>query len=166
MAWITPNKRRHLATQEAIRGIVARLCDLETAPVPALDIEQLRQNLASLHTELGNHRERLVDAEDGVDKLASQAKDFVIALADGIQHVDRVERRIKTTVARARKKLAEHGFDDANLEAEADDLRELDGDGGEEAGVLKLPGPVAEPEEEASSIRGVSIETLRRARGW
>jgi len=166
MGWETPNKRRHRATQEAVRGIAARLCDLETAPVPALNLDPLHRQLADQwdsHRVLQSQVEALGSAVEG---MADKLKDYAFALSEGIERTDRAERRIKATVARARKSLQERGLEDPNLESEAFALRERDGDGGEEDGVLKLPAPVGDSPGEASSIRGVTAETLRKVRGW
>ena len=166
MAWETPNQRRHRATQEAVRGIAARLCDLETAPVPALNLDPLRRELTDQwdsHRVLQTQVEALADAVEGI---TGKLKDYAFALSEGIERTDRAERRIKATVARARKSLQERGLEDPNLESEAFALRERDGAGSEEDGVLAMHPQVAEDEPQASSIRGVSLDTLRRARGW
>jgi len=152
--------------REALGDIAARLCDLETAPVPAPNLDPIRYDITSnwdSHRELRSEVGALASAVEG---MAGKLKDYSFALAEGIERTDRAERRIKATVARARKKLLEHGIEDPNLEAETDDLRERDGEGSDPDGVLPLRREVADPAQEASSIRGVSIETLRRARGW
>jgi len=166
MGLLTPNKRRHLATQEAIRGIVARLCDLETAPVPALDLDPVRLKLDQQWEAHRLLQSQVVDLAGAVEGMADKLKDYAFALSEGIERTDRAERRIKATVARARKSLQERGLEDPNLESEAFALRERDGDGSEEDGVLALRPSVDDAEPEASSIRGVSMDTLRRARGW
>ena len=165
MAWQTPNKRRHLATQEALRGIVSRLCDLETAPRPALELEPIRQELTDIRTSLSAERHETDQLISAVGALERQAKEFLHALSEGIERTDRAERRIKATVARARKELRARGMEDPNLESEAFELRERDGERGDESGVLELHGEVEEPAKE-SSIRGVTADTLRKVRGW
>ncbi len=166
MGWETPNARRHTATQEALRGVLSRLYDLESAPSPGLDLDPIHHELTSIRTELSSDNASITELVDTVTGLTVQAKEFVIALAEGIERTDRAERRIKATVARARKELKARGYEDPGLDSEAYELRDADGDGGEIDGVLPLRAGVEEPAQEASSISGVSLETLRRVRGY
>lgn len=166
MGWTSPNKRRNQATSLALQGVYDRLVALETAPILPVDLDPIRRELTKLRDEIELAYAKVALTDKDVENLQAQAKDFTFALSEGIERTDRAERRIKATVQRARKKLAEHGFEDTNLEAEGSELRERDGEGSEDGGVLPLHPTVAEPEQEASSIRGVSVETLRRARGW
>lgn len=84
------------------------------------------------------------------------------AVAGGIEHVDRVENRIRGTIKRARKELEEHGVEAPGLEAEIASLPGEHGAGGAEEAMHLMPQSVAENE---SSVRGVSPEQLRRVRG-
>lgn len=104
--------------------------------------------------------------QEAVEALQIQAKNFVIALSEGIERTDRAERRIKATVSRARKELKARGYEDPGLDAEAYELRNVDAAGGGEDGVLPMHAPVAEVREEASSVKGVPAEALRRVRGF
>jgi len=52
------------------------------------------------------------------------------AVAEGIQHVERAENRIKATVRRARRELEDGGVRSPGLEAEARDLFDDDAGGG------------------------------------
>jgi len=89
-----------------------------------------------------------------------------IALAEGIEHEERRERRIKSVVQRARKQLQALDLEDGALEAESEDFPDDDGDGSEEDGVLALHEDLAPPQENTpSSVKGVSVEQLQRARG-
>ena len=72
------------------------------------------------------------------EALLAEHKDMKLAIAEGIERVDRAERRIKDTVRRARKKLADSGLVDDGLEAEEQELRLLDGEPSEGVEVLKV----------------------------
>jgi len=74
--------------------------------------------------------------------LAGHALKFTeltLAIDHGISHVDRAQRRINATVQRARDQLAENGVESPGLEAEAADLRTVDGDGSGESELPALP---------------------------
>lgn len=60
-------------------------------------------------------------------RLATQdmkIKELTLAVANGIEHVDRAERRIKSTVKRAEEELAALGYEHDGVAAEAAELRE------------------------------------------
>lgn len=99
------------------------------------------------------------------DALERKMDLLTLAVAEGIERVDRAERRIRTAVAGAKKKLREAGFEDAAVEAEAQELRIVDGSGSEDGEVPALRSVVEEPEEEASSVSGVTRAQLLKARG-
>jgi len=85
------------------------------------------------------------------DKLASvnlRVDEFRLAIAEGIERVERAERRIKQTVRRARKELEERGLTDDGLEAEAFELQLLDGDRSKQSELPPVPTPVEEAEPE------------------
>ncbi|MEE8488688.1 MAG: hypothetical protein V3S43_00020, partial [Acidimicrobiia bacterium] len=104
---------------------------------------------------------RLERCEIDVDAIQDERKDLIVAISEGIERTDRAERRVKNTIRRARKELETRGYVDPGLEAEDLEFRERDGAGGDEAGLRALPAAVAPVPEETSSIRGVSVETLR-----
>jgi len=93
-------------------------------------------------------------------------RDTNVAVAEGIERVERTERRIASTVARARKELRESGYDHPGVEAEDHELRKVDGGGGGDGGVQPVSGEVAADADHPSSIRGVPASTLRRIRGY
>ena len=64
------------------------------------------------------------------------------AVANGIQQVDKNNRRIEAVVRRARKELEEYGLEHPTLEAEAGDLRLVDAGGSKDERVLEVPGAV------------------------
>lgn len=97
-----------------------------------------------------------------VEHLETEFAAVKVAVAEGINHVDRVENRIRGAVKRARKELHDRGLESPGLEAEATGLSLVDGDGGEGAPVLGVQPSV---EEAPSSVPGVSREQLRKVRG-
>ncbi len=151
------------------RRISDRLDALESAPPPEYDLDRLRGIMAGVS---GQTNTRLDAAELGIlqftramEETEQRVKDLTFAVAEGIERVDRSERRIHATVKRARKELAEHGFESPRLEAEAAELRSVDGKGGVESEVPSLPAGVGPTSETPSSIKGVPAETLARVRG-
>ena len=49
-----------------------------------------------------------------------------LAVAEGIQHVDRSERRVRAVVASAKKRFESEGYTDPGLEAEEEGFRYVD----------------------------------------
>ncbi len=140
-----------------LEGIVLGASSTSTSEISAEHLSEISGRVKLEYQEI---TERLESIERRTVELA-------MALAHGIEHEDRRERRIQATVKRARKQLAELGVEDAGLEAEFDGLSLLDGDGGEERGMLALPAPMEEsPGLAVSSVKGVSPEQLQRARGF
>ena len=138
--------------QEQLASILARLDALESAP------------RLPLHAELFDPR---LDAlETGFDRITSDFKATNFAVSEGIERTDRSERRIHATIKRARKELGKLGYEDPGLEAEAHELRLIDGDGGDDGGVPAVPGEVAEVASAPSSIPGVTADILRRRWGY
>jgi hypothetical protein len=78
---------------------------------------------------------RLEGFQSRLDELARKIELLTRAVAEGIEHVDRSERRVRATVARARRELAESDHVSPGLEAEWHDLRDFDGEGSETVGV-------------------------------
>jgi len=160
------------ATLAALADIRARVDHLETVPVPDLP-EQVEARLAQLSRRDGELQEGLDSQHADVGELIEQVdshdawrKEIVIAVSEGIERTDRAERRIKATVQRARRQLESLGYVDDPLEAEAVELRLIDGEGSEKRGVPPVPAEVENAEPESSSVRGVPLETLKRARGY
>jgi len=163
---------RKEATLAALAEIRDRIERLETAPVPdlppAIDarLTQLSRRDGELHTSIDSTHADVVELMEQVDGFDHWRKEIVIAVSEGIERTDRAERRIAATVQRARKKLEALGFTDDAVEAESVELRLLDGDGSEKSGVPAVSAEVANDEPEGSSVRGVPLETLKRARGY
>ena len=145
--------------QLVFNSIVERLESIQTAMVqqpeavrPNDDVTQLTDDLRQL--------------ADDVARLDHEFKDVLQAVAEGIERTERAERRIQQTVKRARKELKERDLEDPGLEAEHHQLRLSDGDRGAGDGLRALPANVEPAAEEASSIKGVSVAVLQRARGF
>lgn len=145
--------------RKELAGIAARLEAIQTAQVPAVDRSDEPDRVTQLTDEL---RQLAVD----VETIEHQFKDVLQAVAEGIERTERAERRIQQTVKRARKELKEAGLEDPGLEAEHDQLRHTDGGRSLEDGVRPVRSGVVAPEEEASSVKGVSVGVLQRARGF
>lgn len=124
--------------------------------------------LARLRTR-SEHAETALGTLEPAAELASRVRvledaqdDVMLAVAEGIKNVERAENRIRATVSRARKQLEDSGVEHAGLEAEAAELRLIDGGGGSPEGLPPMPADMgATP----SSIPGVSLTELQRARG-
>jgi len=100
--------------------------------------------------------------EDIVHKLAMHDQELArltLAISDGIQRVDRAEKRVQKSVTGARKLLRENGLEHPALEAEFEELHGEDGDGSETPELQLLPGPV-EPDPK-TGIPGVSWAQLQ-----
>lgn len=82
-------------------------------------VDSLEGQLAALESKLQELGE---DTEDRIRRLTA-------AIAEGIEHVDRSERRVRAVVQRAQQRVRDAGYEDAGLEAEAAELRRIDGEG-------------------------------------
>jgi len=105
-------------------------------------------------------------AAQGED-VQADLKEYKIALAEGIERVDRSERRIKATVARARKELEARGYKDPGLDAEDYQLRLLDGVGSAEGNLQPVRDAVGADTPLRSGIPGLSgaeLQAIREAR--
>lgn len=144
----------------------ARIDRLETSGAEVGDLASLRDRVALTVESDRANAERIGQLGLALEDLQTSHKEIVIAVSEGIERTDRAERRIKATVKRARAELAERGLLDPALESEDHELREVDGGRGKRDGLLPVQPKVASPAEQASSIRGVSVEALRKVRGF
>jgi len=140
------------ALREQLDGITSRLERVESAPTAADRVLNLE--------ELG------VAQDATLDDLHTKIKDLTFAVSEGIERTDRAERRVRGVIQRARKELGARGYEDPGLEAEAYELRAVDGDGGKGEEVPAVPKEVATVGGAASSIKGVSAEILRKRWGF
>ena len=93
--------------------------------------------------------------------MKAEFEELRVAVAHGIEHVQRTERRIKNTVHRARKELEESGLEHEGLNAEITEISEWDGGGGPAEGLPVMHQDVVPSQ---SSIPGVTSEQLARIR--
>lgn len=105
----------------------------------------LEHQLAELEQDT-RHLEQ--DTEERIRRLTA-------AIAEGIEHVDRSERRVRAVVQRAQQRLRESGFEDAGLEAEAAELRRIDAEGSAAEGMQTVLEDVDDGAEPAFDFRGV-----------
>ena len=140
----------------AFAGVLSRIRAVENRPstrVPhPYDDEWIRQALAGL---------AMADTE-----LEGRVHDQTLAIAEGIERVARAESRVAEAVRRAKRRADEAGYTDPGIEAEVAGLQRVDGDGSEASSVPVLHQDLAPDVGSPSSIRGVTVEQLQRARGW
>ena len=148
--------------RQELDRILVRLDALDTAPPPPAPPVPTAAILAELEVRLATQLEPLAASLRELERRLDETR---VAVAEGIERTDRTERRIASTVARARKELRESGYDHPGVEAEAAGLRKVDGDGSDDGGVQPVQGEVAADADQPSSIRGVPASTLRRVRG-
>ncbi len=163
-------RRAHKELQADLGSIFRRLEHLESEPISSpvkLEIEKhVAIQLGELSRELESVRGFSAGVHGQVGELEKKVEGWTLAIAEGIERVDRSERRIHATIKRARKELKALGYEDAGLEAEAAELRKVDGEGSTDGGVPDVQQSVEPALEEASSIRGVSAALLKRVRGF
>lgn len=117
--------------KKTLQGIKDRLTALETSQEPRQDLDELRDTLGSAQTEIVALRASQEGFSEATTSIEARLKDLVFAVAEGIERVERYERRIKATIKRARNELAQRGFEHEGLEAEAHELREVRTNGAE-----------------------------------
>lgn len=106
------------------------------------DLERIRGDLQRLETAIQQPIE-LDSVTRELEAMDERLQDMTLAIAEGIERVDRSERRVRQVVSRAKKQLDEFGIDDPGLTAEAEQLRLDYGGRGEQPGMQQLPAPVA-----------------------
>lgn len=97
-----------------IQGLLMKM-EAREAPVSALSPE-VEAKLAKVEGEL-------VEVQRRLDQ-------FTLGLAEGIDRVERSERRVRQTISGAKRRFEAEGFVDPGLEAEAALLPESNGDSG------------------------------------
>lgn len=122
--------------------------------------------LDELRLELTKTRELALEAvalaqdaqttSSAVGGFDARLNDLTLAVANGIQHVERAENRIRATIQRARQERAQLELEPhPGLEAEADSLRLEDGARGEPSAVHPVRAEVGEDENEVVPLPGV-----------
>lgn len=106
---------------------------------------------------------QVVELESRIDR---RVKELTIAIEEGIERVDRSERRVKAVVQRAQRRASEHGFVDETLEVEAENLRR-DDEGGSGSGGMQtvLEDVVDRPRFDAQGIPGTITDQMIRELG-
>lgn len=150
------------SAREVESRIDSRLQALHDTAIASLDLDGIERRFTALEAQADQDRKTFSEQIAELDKRLVETRQ---AVAEGIERVDRSERRIKATVTRARKELESRGYTDPGLEAEDHELRLIDGVGSEDGGVHAVSGEMGEVEGSPSSVRGVSSEQLRRIRG-
>jgi len=141
-----------------------QLCDIE-GRLDKVEASIRSDGTASLQAALDLLETSQHNLQDQTSDLVERIGRLTLGVAEGIEKVERKERRIDAVIGRARKELKGHGLESPALDSENHELRLIDGAGSEEQGMPTVPKEVAEPAEQASSVRGVSLATLQRARG-
>ena len=121
-----------------------QLCDIEgrlekvEGSISSGVTGSLQAALKALEASQHGLHDRNIDMVERIDRLT-------LALAEGIEKVERKERRIDAVIGRARKELKDNGLESPALEAEVHELRLLDGTGSKENGLPPVREEVAEP---------------------
>jgi len=149
--------------KKILAGIFSRLEALESTPAlppPPVPTEAILIEMRA-HVET-----RLAPLSAAFTDLEKRLRDTNVAVSEGIERTERTERRIASTVARARKELRESGYDHPGVEAEDHELQRVDAGGSDDRGVQPVQEAVEADADRPSSIRGVPASTLRRVRGF
>jgi hypothetical protein len=154
------SKRERLDSALSPERLHAGLLDLQTQ-IESLTASQEAHSQFAF--DMGSITTDLTKRINDLDRTMAETRE---AVAHGIQHVDRSERRIKATITRARAQLKTLGYEDPGLEAESVELQLVDDRGEPESGVPPVSEEVGEPAVETSSIAGVSRAQLLRVRGY
>jgi len=138
-----------------------QLCDIE-GRLETLEASSGMDGTASLQPALDLLQDQF---QSTTKRLEDELHRLLLAVAEGIEKVERKENRIDAVVGRARKELAEHGLESPGLEAEATELRLVDGAGSEEQGMPAVREELADYPDAPSSVPGVTRAQLRAIRG-
>ena len=144
-----------------LSSILGRVEALESRPKPpdlAPTLDSIEHDIDALQASSGDYQNQM-------ELFEGRIKDLTIAIAEGIKGYEKSERRVQATIQRAQKELKARGLESPGLEAEAHDLRLVDGGRSDEYGVPAVPPEVAQAADQASSVPGVTLEQLQRARG-
>jgi len=182
--WIMFGSKHWLELNVALGKLQATVERLETSPaltLPPVEIgshERLQERVSVLGDRIGALASEKADINvlradaemtlSRLEDLESKVAEQTLAVAEGIERVDRAERRIKGTVKRARNELKARGLVDDGLEAEDQQIRDADGEGSDGGGLQPVPEDVGQGgnlDEQPSSIPGVPLGTLYRLRG-
>lgn len=97
-----------------------------------------------------------------ITEMAKRIDDLTLAVSEGVNNVQRSERRVRAVVRSAKKELADAGFEHTGLEAEDSELREVDGSERDAEPLREVQESLALTED--SAIPGVTVRQLQIAR--
>jgi len=143
------HRRTPERTADLLEGIQGALGEIVGA------IEQLELRLAGTSSESEDPR---------IAAIETKVRDLTLALSDGVQRVQRSENRVRAIVKSARQELRDAGFEHPGVEAEASELRQVDGDDRVEEPLSALPADVDAAGRKPSAVPGVSVRQMRVAR--
>jgi len=104
----------------------------------------------------------VADLSHRLDDFERDLGDQKLALSEGIQRVDRAEKRVQKTVTSARRLVRDSGLEHAGIEAEYEEIHEGDDSGVDAKEVLALPEAVVH--DGPSGIPGLSKAALAEIR--
>ena len=138
------------AAAVALEGILAHF----KALVEALERFEVRESAQALPAD-----------DIRLEGLATRIDDLTLAVSEGVNNVQRSERRVRAVVTSARRQLAEAGYEHPGIEAEIGELRSLDGEGGNGEEVPAVPESVAGIDlDRPSVIPGLTVRQMQVAR--
>jgi len=117
-----------------------RIEALETA------LEALQGRLAGMEAGRLEVAQHAHETRMTVETHSARFEDLIFAISEGISKVERAESRIRATVRRARAELEEGGTYSPALDAEHQELRVIDGEGGREEPVQPMREEVEAPD--------------------
>ena len=118
---------------------------------------------ATVQVDLHERNPAPVMEDPRIEGLEAKIDNLTLAVAEGIQRVHRSENRVRAVIASARRELADQGFEHAGVEAEARELRELDGKPSDDEPVPAVPDDVGNGTQAPSAIPGVTVGELAAA---
>ena len=89
-----------------------------------------------------------------IDGLEKDIQTLYKAVADGIDHVDRNEKRVRGIVTGAKRRFAAEGFVDPGVDAEEDSLPRDHAAGGEDEGVPPMSDDLGIPQNPFQGVPG------------
>lgn len=135
---------------EAVEGILGRIAAL----IDAVNQIESRESAPPVPVDF-----------DALESMAANITDLRLAVDEGIKNVQRSERRVRAVVQSARKELAEQGFEHAGVEAEAGELREVDGEGSDNGALQPVPADVEVSPDLPSPAPGMTMRDFLNIRG-
>jgi len=142
---------------------IATLAALTSSVVWAVRVFSQQIDLVGPPRDSTETLEHIAQAARERDELERRIDQLTQAVAEGIERVDRAEKRIRKSVTSARKLVRENGLEHPAIEAEYEELRERDAEPIEGGELQLVPEPVEE--DRKTGIPGLSPATLAAMRG-